>query len=275
MLVLLAACGHDGRRSADGSARVDPEPSPGCRAGQLPALKGERATIPEGDGTRAYLVDAPPVAADRPLPIVLAFHGFRADAANLRAGDGLVDLAAREQVIVVHVDGHDGVQLLGTTGRGWDFLPAETRDRDIVVAVLDRLEAERCVDRRRVYATGMSNGGLFANLLGCQLAGRLAAVAPVAGAYPLADCMPARPMPVLFIHGRNDRVILPALVREAQQWWVRANGCGGPIEADGCQGREGCRADVVFCEGEHAHVWPPDATGRLWRFFAAHPRPVG
>ena len=42
-------------------------------------------------------------------------------------------------------------------------------------------ERERCIDRRRVFATGMSNGGFLSHRLGCELADRMAAIPPVAG----------------------------------------------------------------------------------------------
>ena len=147
----------------------------------------------------------------------------------------------------------------------------ETQDVDFVRALLDRLEAERCVDRRRVFATGMSNGGFFANLLGCALAARIAAIAPVAGALDLGACVPARPVPVLLLYGRADRVVSAALIVAARGWWARANGCGTATTDGGCEHYTGCSADVVYCEGPEAHRWPAGATERIWRFFEAHP----
>lgn len=47
--------------------------------------------------------------------------------------------------------------------------------------MLDALGREPCVDARRVYATGLSNGGVMAHRPGCELSDRIAAIAPVAG----------------------------------------------------------------------------------------------
>ena len=273
-LVLATGCSGQPAAAPAAGAAVPPEPSAGCHAGTLPPSRADRQQRGASSEVRESLLDAPGGPADRPRPVVLVFHGFRSDAVNLRAAAGWVALAEREGVIVVHPDGHEGVRLLGTVGRGWDFAPGETRDRDLVADVLDRLEFDRCVDRRRVFATGMSNGGLFANLLGCELAARLAAIAPVAGARALPGCTPARPVPVLLVHGRADTVIDPLLVRGARDWWAATNGCGAPDRADGCERLRGCTADVVYCEGEHGHTWPPEATARIWEFFRAHPRPV-
>ncbi len=247
---------------------VPPEPSAGCRPGTLPAVDGAEASL---DGRR-YWLDAPDAPADRPLPVVFVFHGFRDRAENLRRGTGFGTLARRDGFIAVFPDGHDGVRLLGTTGRGWDIGADDAVDRAFVGGLLDRLERERCVDRRRVFATGMSNGGFFSSLLGCQLADRFAAVAAVAGGMELGPCRPARPVPVLLLYGSNDAVVPPAMIRGARDWWVRANGCGDGTDTDGCRRYAGCKAPVVSCEGAQGHVWPSDAAERVWAFFTANPR---
>ena len=62
---------------------------------------------------------------------------------------------------------------------------------------LDRMERASCIDSSPVYANGVSNGGGFTARLGCEMADRLAAIAPVAGGYdPLKRCKPARPLPL-------------------------------------------------------------------------------
>jgi polyhydroxybutyrate depolymerase len=264
---LVLACGGSSPVEHGGSAAS--EPSAGCRPGTLPAVVGERRQL----AGRSYLVDAPAGPGDRPAPLVLALHGFRSGPEDMREGTGLAELARTDGVVVVYPRGHEGVELLGTTGVGWDMRPGETTDRDFLRALLDRLESERCIDRRRVYATGMSNGGFLASLLGCQLADRLAAVASVAGALDLEDCRPARPMPILLIYGSADNVVPPVLIRRGVAWWVARDACGAPVSSDGCTRWSSCAADVVACEGPQAHRWPADAAGRIWQFFAAHARP--
>ena len=284
LLVLAAGAGcqrslpdvvGDEKAAIVAAALVASEPSAGCRRGDLPALRGAHRHVDVGGETRRYIVDAPAAPGDRALPVVLSFHGFRGSAWRHRWWTGWGGLAAAERVIVVNPDGHEGVELLQTTGRGWDFRAGETRDVAFVRTILDALEAERCVDRRREFATGMSNGAFFTNLLGCVLAGRLAAIAPVAGAIALPRCAPAQPVPVLFIQGSADRIVNPAMVRGARDWWTGVNGCGAAEDRDVCARYRGCSADVVYCEGPQGHVWPGDATARIWRFFQAHPRRSG
>jgi polyhydroxybutyrate depolymerase len=268
--LLAFACG--GSPPAEDPAPAAPraaEPSAGCRPGTSPAAAGERRQL----AGRTVLLDAPAAASDRPAPLVLALHGFRSSPEDMRDGTGLAELARTDGVVVVYPQGHDGVELLGTSGVGWDMRPSETTDRDFVRDLLDQLERERCIDRRRIYVTGMSNGGFLASLLGCQLADRLAAVAPVAGALDLGTCAPARRVPILLLYGTADTVVPPDLIRGGIAWWTRQNACGASAPGEGCTRWSGCAADVVACEGPQAHRWPADATGRIWQFFSTHVRP--
>jgi polyhydroxybutyrate depolymerase len=256
------------------AAHVAADPSPGCRSGTREALVGVAREIVVDGVARRYLIDAAAGPADVALPLVLAFHGFRHSAAGLRSGLDLAGRAAAGQIVAVHPDGRDDVRLLDSVGRGWDIAPEDTRDVAFVRALLDATERERCIDRRRIFATGFSNGGFLSNLLGCQLGDRLAAIAPVAGARPLDACTPAAPVPVLFFHGTSDQVVPPRLTTAAAAWWRRANRCGaGDDDQGGCRAARGCAADVVVCEGTQGHSWPADASATIWRFFEQHPRP--
>jgi polyhydroxybutyrate depolymerase len=72
------------------------------------------------------------------------------------------------------------------------------------IAVIDDVARRMVLDQRRVYATGHSNGAMMAYRLGAERADRIAAIAPVAGAYNLATFAPSRPVSVLHIHSVDD-----------------------------------------------------------------------
>jgi polyhydroxybutyrate depolymerase len=145
--------------------------------------------------------------------------------------------------------------------------------------------AEGLVNPRRVYATGLSNGGYMSNRLACLLPDKIAAIAPVAGTTTqgLIETRPPRPIPVLYIHGTRDRIVgfdgtdqftrqkASLSAEELVTWWAQQNGCG-PVEAetvadaadDGCTvvrhlhpatGDHG--APVIFYEIKGGgHTWP-------------------
>jgi poly(3-hydroxybutyrate) depolymerase len=68
-----------------------------------------------------------------------------------------------------------------------------------------------CVDSRRIYATGFSNGGYFSHRLACELSDRIAAISAVGGVNGMPTCNPTRPISVLQTHGTTDGVIDYAL----------------------------------------------------------------
>lgn len=143
-----------------------------------------------------------------PAPVVLLLHGGFGSGAQIEASSRMLEVAAAEGFVVVSPDGVAGPGGVRTWNGGSCCGPAVDQGVDdvgFVSAMLDRLETSLCVDRRRVFATGMSNGAILAHRLACDLGGRIAAVAPVSGTDNTVSCDPLRPVPVLSIHGSADR----------------------------------------------------------------------
>jgi polyhydroxybutyrate depolymerase len=70
------------------------------------------------------------------------------------------------------------------------------------------LEARYAVDAGRVFATGMSNGGMLVYRLACEAADVFRAAASVAGPDATTRRTPARPVSVLHIHAHDDDHVL-------------------------------------------------------------------
>jgi polyhydroxybutyrate depolymerase len=156
------------------------------------------------DGVRrSALVNVPARdATGSPRPLVLTFHGAGGNAQAIESATGMTDLGNRAGFITVYPN---------SVGRFWNVTGKNPRTGDdvsFVNSLLDRLEDTLCVDDARIYATGVSNGGSFVARIGCELSGRIAAIAPVAGGYGVQPaCRPSRPVSVLEIHGTNDRTV--------------------------------------------------------------------
>lgn len=73
--------------------------------------------------------------------------------------------------------------------------------------LLDEAERTLCVDQRRVFVTGYSNGAFMASAMACMYADRIAAVAPVAGIRDVPGCAPTRRVPVVAFHGTADAFV--------------------------------------------------------------------
>lgn len=197
-------------------ARMDPAtvvpvlPSPGCD-GALPSYVAGTSNLDQvlhNGLVRTFRVYVPPSYDDgAATPVVFLLHGGFGSGAQIEASTHMLEVAAAEGVVVISPDGVANPGAIRTWNAGGCCGYAASADVDDVgflAAALDRVEEELCVDTRRVYATGMSNGAMLSHRLGCDLADRVRAIATVAGTDITTSCSPARPVPELTIHGSAD-----------------------------------------------------------------------
>src|ERR1700691_4807128 len=86
--------------------------------------------------------------------------------------------------------------------------PEPADDVAFLNQMLDQLATKYSLDTHRIYATGLGDGGFMALRMGCEMADRVAAVAPVGAALPKTMiCLPARPVPGLFLNGTDDPIV--------------------------------------------------------------------
>lgn len=283
--------------AGESSVRDYPVPTTGC--GLEPEIDPGASTsqrMLSGGVERTYLVHLPATYdPGEPLPVVLAFHGRKGTGAKQEAFSGLSSLPA----IVVYPD---GLAVEGKTA--WQGAPYSPPTDDVLFVsdLLDELQSTLCVDQNAIYATGKSNGGGFTALLACTLPHRIAAFAPVAGAfYPQtrADCTTDRPVPMMEFHGLEDTIIeyaggeshgeqFPAVTDWLDDWAER-NRCRlsaqTPIGDDVTQvtwTRCAARGALVHYRIAGAgHTWPGElansgpgdatqtisATEEMWEFF--------
>ncbi len=194
----------------DPSAVVPSLPSGGCGGSPSPYAAGvsTAASLVHDGLTRSFRTWIPSAYDDAsPLPVVLLLHGGFGSGAQIEGASRMLDVAAASGFVVVSPDGSTGPGGVRAWNAGLCCGAAaanEVDDVGFLAALLDRLEQELCIDRRRVFATGMSNGGLLAHRLACDLGDRIAAVAPVAGTDMTYGCDPLRPVPIHEVHGSAD-----------------------------------------------------------------------
>jgi polyhydroxybutyrate depolymerase len=140
------------------------------------------------------------------LPLVLNFHGFGSNGQQQAEVTGYEDLAEEEGFIVAHPT---GVPASGDENNrnSWEAADADDPAKDDLAftnELLDLLIEDYCVDDNRVYATGMSGGGLFTSRLVCDMSDRIAAASSVAALAYSDSCDPAQPVPFMAIHGTED-----------------------------------------------------------------------
>jgi poly(3-hydroxybutyrate) depolymerase/6-phosphogluconolactonase (cycloisomerase 2 family) len=165
--------------------------------------------------TRLYDVHVPPnYHGTAAVPLVLDFHGFQGNKTGQSGWSGFRELADTEGFVVAYPLGRFGArdhpEVATALGPAWDALVcctlARVDDVGFARAIVQAVSNEANIDLRRVYATGLSNGGAMVHRLACEAADTFAAVAPVS--FPLAiDCNPSRPIAVLHFAGLTDETV--------------------------------------------------------------------
>lgn len=261
---------------------AEPLPSPGCARQTIAHGARLERTIDVGGAGRQVILDVPEsVRPGAPAPLLLDFHGFGHSGAGVWQVSAFKPLAKARGFITAYPEGLPiELTLRGEKmqGAGWQMDRLDdNRDVAFTAALLDQVERDYCIDRRRIYSTGFSNGAYFSQVLACALPQRIAAVAPVSGGNLRIDCAPSRPVPILIQHGSEDDLIPATFARAARDRWKAINGCQGDAHTGGtaCQRWTDCNAAAVveYCEEPYAHRWPPQATERVWEFLSAKSLP--
>lgn len=228
-----------------------------------------------------------PVGVPASAPLVVMMHGVGGSAREAERDYHWDGLADEGKFVVAYPDGLDhawnvdGETCCGRSGRdGVDDIGF------IRTAVAD-VGANLGIDADRVYATGMSNGGIMSYTLACTTE-IFAAIGPVAGTQ-LNACPAPRPVSVMHVHGTADElvpygggpgysVINGPPAPDVNAFWRNVDRCGAPsVTTDtavtastaGCADNRGV---VLVTIDRGGHDWPDFATRELWGFFAAHPR---
>lgn len=251
-------------------------PSPGC---DLPAA--DRASGPEQRSVawegrdRRVLVEAPTDAdVEVAPPLVLSLHGAGSNAVEQVAYSRLGAAAVARGAVVVTPDGSEPPE---GDPYVWNPFPGtEPDDLGFLLAVVDEIGEDRCVDLDRVSAAGLSNGAIMAGVLACHGGGRVGRVVTVAAQVFPVSC-PSGPVEVLGMHGTADPTVpfaggevggrpgleLPPVV-DAFARWADTGGCAAEPEvsrlADDVERRrwEGC------ADGVDVELWVVEGGGHTW-----------
>ena len=194
-----------------------------------------------GNQKRSYIVHVPPgYDPNTPTPVVLALHGAGMNGSMMVWFTGLNKTSDARGFIVVYPSGTGTGPLMTWNAGGLigKLKKGRTDDVTFIGRLLDQLEATANIDRNRVYACGMSNGGMMCYRLAAEMSDRIAAIAAVAGTMAMDVNGPQRAIPIMHFHGTKDEIVpygapirqTPAFfqlkgVEETVETWVKLNGC--------------------------------------------------
>ncbi len=244
-----------------------------------------------GGAARTCLVHVPLHKRSAAAPLVIVFHGGGGTV------KGVIKLTKQRFNELSDTAGFYVAYPSGL-GKSWNDFRDDSKayahehgidDAGFIASLIDRLAAEYPIDTGRVFAAGISNGGLMSYRLACSVPA-VRGIAVVAATHPAGQenkCIPSKPVSVMIINGTEDPIMpydggeitLLGTKRgrvistdETVRYWVRVNKCRGGgeeklltdadpgdrtrvkrISYDNCD--SGCRVVLYRVEGG-GHTWP-------------------
>jgi polyhydroxybutyrate depolymerase len=241
----------------------------------------------------------------QPTAFVINFHGYTSNGMQQAGLTGFSTKADANNFVVAYPEGTGNPTSFNAGACCGDAAMNMVDDIGFTSAIIDTANDKLCVDAKRVFVTGFSNGGFMAHRIACELADRVAAIAPVSGllGIPADQCRPARAIAVLDFHGQMDNTV-PYNGSTQNGWpsapdtfmgWAMRDHCtdGAPavtfMKSDvSCSTYSQCDAGtaVTLCTiSDGGHAWPGssyplpgttqniNATDAIWTFFTQHPMP--
>jgi polyhydroxybutyrate depolymerase len=255
-------------------------------------------TMAFGGLDRTYRLHKPAgLAAAAPLVVML--HGATGTGQQAENSYGWDQLADSAKFVVAYPDG---------IGRSWNghgccakAMRENIDDVGFITAMVGQISADLPIDKSRVYAAGISNGGIMSYALACN-SGIFAAIGPDS-ATMLDACSAPHPTSVIHIHGTADKLVPyhggnaesavnGPPVPDVNAFWLKADQCGAanvttnaPLTTSTAACANKRSVELITIDGGK-HQWPGgdtflekrdptshalNATQTIWQFFAAHP----
>jgi len=248
---------------------------------------------------RDYRLHVPPAAAGgKPLPLILNLHGATQNAQLQEFTSSMDPSADRNGYLVAYPDGTRISRVLTPdpiakeAQYGWNAgaccgLPVTRHIDDVgfLLRVISNIALRTPVDLRRVYVTGMSNGGMMAYAMAAEASGHITAVSSVSGQVELPTIHPSRPVPTIEFHSVNDPIAkwngvpnqnprLRLSVMEGINQWVKVDGCrtrphrtptlvGAPDSPSA--GETATLVTYTHCRsGSEVALWRFTGSGHVW-----------
>jgi polyhydroxybutyrate depolymerase len=226
---------------------------------------------------RAYTLVVPEgYSPASPYPVVFVLHGS--------GGSGA---AARNQTDLEKVAGGHAIFVYPDAPGGWNLDAPASSNGDVALfdTILFTVHNTLCIDPRRVFVSGFSNGAYMANQLACKRGERIRAVATHAGGGPYEASggnydasgnlvCPGKAVAALIVHGNSDGTVAPSEGQKSIDHWSYANRCSSATATSTltppCVAVQGCFQPVDVCRipGLGHGLW--SQAGKVtWAFFDA------
>jgi polyhydroxybutyrate depolymerase len=208
-----------------------------------PAIQKTEVVTVDGK-SREYIIYLPTgYNTATTLPLVFCLHGGSGTDSSFIKLANFNTIAEREKFIVVYPQ---GIQNSWSDGRPTASNTAGVDDVNFFRIMIQNFSAAYKIDAKRIYATGISNGGFMSSRLGAELGDKIAAFASIAASvekntvYPNINSTNA--VSAMYIQGTADPLVpflggvmttgaggTIASHAEAVTKWVTVNNCSAAV----------------------------------------------
>jgi polyhydroxybutyrate depolymerase len=196
---------------------------------------------------RSYLVHLPSTYNNgQHVPLLMVLHGRNGNAKRISESSEFNKRADHHGFIVIYPEGHN---------KQWNYLhgipgaPEGADDPGFLLALTEAVTKKYNTDRKRLYVSGISNGGFMAQRLACDQANLYSGLASVAaGGYAVMPetCERSTPIDVLYLHGTADKLVpweglgvrdesgseqlVTMSIKKSLKFWAGHNRCSSDID---------------------------------------------
>jgi poly(3-hydroxybutyrate) depolymerase len=165
-----------------------------------------KSALQFGGRSRSYTVYVPSsIKSGTAVPLIFDFHGHGGNASQEESSSGWKKKADQVGAIMVYPEGVDSSWNVGNCcGQA---MSENVDDVGFTKAIIEAVSKAACIDAKRIYATGMSNGAGFVHRLGCEAADVIAAIGAASADLVTDPCTPVRPISEISIRGLSDTTV--------------------------------------------------------------------
>jgi polyhydroxybutyrate depolymerase len=237
-----------------------------------------------GGRVRTFYVYAPSSYDKKTkLPLVMNLHGGFGNGPQQCEATFMKETAENNDFIVACPTGTSKLGIVNYWNDGYlDSYAVNNNVDDVgfIEVMINDLSEKFYINEKKVYSTGISNGGIMSYRFACEISNKITAIAPVAGSMMeyFDTCNPTRKVPVIIFHGLDDTHIpynggigedavaqySHPSVQQALDFWIEKNGVSStPIET----GRIGNALYEIYGtsdSGGQIVLWTLEGGGHTW-----------
>ena len=164
------------------------------------------------NGANRNMLVYAPSGIEKNRPLIIQMHGYNQDAAYQKNAAKWEPVADTGRFVVVFPNGEN---------KAWDI--SGDKDLNFIKAIINEMNSKYGIDKKRVYVSGFSMGGMMSYHVANKMGDQIAAIAPVSGGG--SPSSPKRAMPIMHTHGTSDDVVNYNSTVNTLKSWVNTQKC--------------------------------------------------